>query len=78
MNSWENKVERVIGKLSYAAWYDANHDNAGRRYKKHHPYRLPEEAVELTECLGDHNRSRAERRAKEIMEGLRRADVDID
>lgn len=76
--SWENKVERVIAKLSYASWYKANHDRAGRRYKKHRPYRLPEEASELVATLGDHNRRRAEIRAKEIMEGFRRAGADID
>lgn len=78
MKTWEDKVERVIGKLSYAAWFDANHDRRGGRDKKHRPYSLPEEAVELVECLGDPNRKRAEHRAKALMEGLRRAGEEID
>ena len=75
---WEDKVERVIGKLSFAAWAHANHDRSGKRYKKHRPYSLPEEAAELVSCLGDRDRHRAEVRAKEIMEGLRRAGMEID
>ena len=76
--SWESKVERVIGKLSYAAWDAANHDRSGHRYKRHRPYRLPEEADELVKTLGMRDRRAAEIKAKEIMEGLRRAGLEID
>ncbi len=76
--SWESKVQRVIGKLSYVAWDAANHDASGRRYKRHRPYRMPAEADELVKILGMQDRRVAERKAKEIMEGLRRAGLEID
>jgi hypothetical protein len=78
MASWENKVDAVIGRLSYVAWVQANHDKHGRRYKKHHPYHVPEEAQMLVECLGMHDRRAAEIRAKEIMMALRQAGLPID
>jgi hypothetical protein len=78
MATWENKVEKVIGRMAQAAWHQANHDKTGKKYKKHRPYRLPEEAEELVKILGMHDRKRAEMKAKEIMEGLRRSGVAID
>ena len=78
MRTWEDKVNEVIAQLSRAAWHAANTDRQGKPYKKHHAYRIPEEATELVKCLGMHNRRTAEIRAKEIMEGLRLAGVPID
>ena len=78
MRKWEDKVEKVIGRLSYISWAQTNYDKQGNRYKRHHPYSIPEEARELVACLGDHDRRRAEIRAKEIMEELRLAQVPID
>lgn len=76
--SWEEKVGKVIGKLAHSAQQAANTDRAGKRYKRHRPYRLPEEADALVKCLGDRDRVRGERACKEIMEGLRRAQAEID
>lgn len=78
IEGWEKKVESVIGRLSHIAWHQANHDKLGNRYKRHHPYRIPEEAQELVKCLGMHDRRAAEIRAKEIMWGLRDSQVPID
>jgi hypothetical protein len=76
--TWEHKVDAVIGRLSRAAWYQANHDKQGNRYKRHHPYRIPSEAEALVTCLGMRDRRAAEISAKEIMMGLRQAQVSID
>lgn len=75
---WEAKVERVIGQLSAQAYRAANTDPSGRRYKRHHPYRVPEEAERLVQLLGSRDRKAAEIEAKEIMEGLRRSGAAID
>ena len=66
MRTWENKVEEVIGKLNHIAWFQANHDKQGKRFKKHRPYRVPEEAQRLVECLGMHDRREAEIQAQRI------------
>ena len=66
MRTWEDKVNEVIAQLSRAAWHAANTDKQGKPYKKHHAYRIPEEAAELVKCLGMHNRRTAEIHAKEI------------
>ena len=78
MRTWENKVEEVIGKLNHIAWFQANHDKQGKRFKKHRPYRVPEEAQRLVECLGMHDRREAEIQAKEYMELLRIRRLPID
>jgi hypothetical protein len=76
--AWVGKVERVIAKMAYVEWYKMNHAKNGQRYLKHRSYRMPEDAEELVKCLGMKDRALAEVRAKEIMEGLRRAQVEID
>jgi len=76
--SWRAKVERVIGKLSAQAYRATNTSPSGSKYKRHHPYRIPEEAQELVACLGDRDQVRGERTCKTIMEGLRRRRADID
>ena len=78
MSTWEIKVEEVIGKLNRLACYQANHDKQGKRYKKHHHYRVPEEVQRLVECLGMHDRREAEIQAKEYMELLRFRGLPID
>ena len=78
MRNWEAKVERVIGKFAYASWHQANHDRSGRRYKRHRPYSIPDEARRLVEILGLRDRTAAERAAKSYMEGLRRLGFNID
>jgi hypothetical protein len=78
MRTWENKIEEVIGKLSYTAWFQANHNKQGKRFKKHRPYRVPEEAQYLVECLGLHDRRKSEILAKEYMELLRIRRLSID
>lgn len=75
---WEHKAADVVSKLSYQSWYQANHDKHGHRYKRHHPYSIPEEAEELVRILGMHDRRAAEIQAKEIMEQLRREGRKID
>ena len=50
-DSWRTKADRIIGELSFQAWHAANHDKAGRRYKKHRPYTIPLMADRLVECL---------------------------
>lgn len=76
--SWEDKVQRVIGRLSYASWYEANHDASGHRYKRHRPYSIPQEARDLVEILGMKNRREAEHRAKEAMMLYRQQGLPID
>jgi hypothetical protein len=76
--SWEDKVQRVIGKLSADAYRRANTDRAGNKYRRHRPYRIPEEAETLVKCLGDRDRTRGEKLCKATMEQLRRAGVRID
>jgi len=78
MRTWENKVEEVIGRLSRAAWYQANHDKSGKRFKKHRPYTIPDEAKRLVEILGMHDRREAEIQAKECMELYRIQGLPID
>ena len=78
MRTWENKVEEVIGKLSRIAWYQANHDKQGKQYKKHRPYRVPEEASLLVTYLGMHDRKEAENLAKSYMHLLRIRGLPID
>ena len=75
---WEEKVQRVIGKLSAEAYRRANTDRTGKKFKRHRPYRIPEEAEALVKCLGDHNRARGEEACKTMMEQLRRQGVEID
>lgn len=72
--TWQAKVNRVIAQLSHAAWRAANHDKHGRRYARHRPYRIPQEASDLVEALGRDD----ETDAKAIMESLRRAGKRID
>lgn len=76
--AWEEKVHKVIGKLAAQAYKQTNYDRQGHKYKKHRPYRLPEEADSLVKCLGDKDRVRGEHTCKEIMEGLRRSREEID
>ena len=76
--TWENKVQSVIGKLSQVAYAQTNLDPSGKRYKTHRPYRLPDEANDLVQILGLHDRKDAEHRAKAYMEGLRRRGLKID
>jgi hypothetical protein len=76
--SWEAKVHRVIARLAATAHRQSNTDRAGKRYKRHRPYRLPEAAEQLVRCLGDRDRSRGERACKATMEQLRREGVKID
>lgn len=76
--SWQDKVNRVIAKLSHDAWDAANRGKDGKRLKKHRPYSPPEEVRELVIALGDGVQSRGERRAKEIMESLRHRGLTID
>lgn len=76
--TWESKVQQVIGVLAATAYKKANYNKQGRKYKKHRPYRIPEEADQLVQCLGDRNRKRGEITCKRIMEGLRQAQVPID
>lgn len=77
--SWEDKVSRVIGKLSNQAYRQVNYDKQGRKkFKKDRPYHIPDEANQIVKCLGDKDRERGERTCKEIMEGLRRSGAQID
>lgn len=64
--SWRDKASQIIAELSYTAWYHANHSKAGKRYKAHRPYTIPELAEELVACLAENDLERAELRAKQI------------
>ena len=75
---WEKKVHSVIACLSANAWRQANHDKTGRRYKIERPYTVPDEARQLVELLGLHDRQKAEVECKAILEGLRRQGTKID
>lgn len=64
MRTWCDKANRIIAELSWDAWHKANHNKQGKRYKKHRPYSVPEDAQMLVECLGDHDQKCGEERAK--------------
>jgi len=76
--TWETKVNKVIAKLCYASWYQANHNAQGKRYKKHRPYSIPKEAERLVEALGMPDRREAEIKAKTLMELYRQQGKEID
>ena len=78
MRTWEDKVKDVIGKLCCVSYRQANFNKQGKKYKKHRPYSIPEEAQVLVKCLGMHDSRKAEIAAKEYMEELRLHRVPID
>jgi hypothetical protein len=51
MKPWEEKANRIIGTLCLESWRKANHDKNGKRYKRHVPYSVPEDAQTLVDCL---------------------------
>ncbi len=46
-----SKAHRIIGVLCMASYVKANTRKNGRRYKKHRPYSVPEEAQDIIDCL---------------------------
>ena len=66
LEPWEEKVHRIISALSMEAFNLANRLPNGRLRKKHVPYRIPDSAERLVECLGMKDRSAAEETAKAI------------
>lgn len=54
MKTWRDNADRLIGRACFEAWRSAN---AGKR--RHVPYRVPDIAQELVECLRDDDEHRA-------------------
>lgn len=63
---WRAKAHRLIFNLCWESWYQAQHDKHGKRYKKHHPYTVPELAEKLVACLGARDQAQGELEAKAI------------
>lgn len=61
--TWQDKVHARIAALCLASYLKANTRKDGKRYARHVPYSVPEEAQALVECLGKDD----EERAKSIM-----------
>lgn len=51
MSAWKEKANRVIASLCLDAYRKANYGRNGLKRKKHHPYRVPDDAQILVECL---------------------------
>ena len=59
---WQKKVHKVISELCLESYRQANYKK-GKKYKKHKQYSVPDEALDLIECLDTDD----EERAKSIM-----------
>lgn len=70
MEPWEAKAHRIIADAAYAAWRQENHGRTEKRYRKHRPYAIPDEAHKLVAILGWHDRKAAEHAAKAIFQAL--------
>ena len=57
--AWKEKTHRVIQRLSVKSYNQSNIKKNGKRYKKHRPYSIPEDAQELIECLATNNEEQA-------------------
>ena len=53
--TWHNKAHREISRLCYAEYLRVNTRKDGQRYKKHHPYSVPEIAERLVDALRTDN-----------------------
>jgi hypothetical protein len=68
MTSWENKADKVIAALCFAAWEQANpRGRNGQRPKKHRPYQVPELASRLVSALGLHDAREREESVKALL-----------
>lgn len=56
---WREKASRVIGQLCRDAWYKLNHDKHGKRFKRHRPYTVPDDAQTLVDCLNKNDEETA-------------------
>ena len=59
MASWRDKAQRIIARLCERSYQQANTSRAGRRYRSHHAYTVPAEAVMLIDCLNTDDEERA-------------------
>ncbi len=59
MNSWREKANKVIYDLCKQSYLKSNLLPNGSLRKKHVPYSVPEEAIELIDCLNTNDEARA-------------------
>jgi hypothetical protein len=52
---WKNRVNRAINALCRAEYIKTNQLPNGRMRIKHTPYSVPQEAIDLIECLNTNN-----------------------
>lgn len=58
-STWHDKARLLIGRLSYAAFCQANKLPDGTFRKRHVPYTLPEVVHDLVTCLNTNDEERA-------------------
>ena len=57
--SWRKRAHDVIAQLCFDSWRQANTLRNGRLRKRHVQYRVPAQAANLIDCLGDNDEERA-------------------
>jgi hypothetical protein len=56
---WKDKAHKIIGGLCRESYLKANKLPNGQLRKKHVPYSVPQEAMELVDCLNKNDEERA-------------------
>lgn len=56
---WRDKANRIIGELCLSSYLQANTRPDGTRYRKHRPYRVPDDAEMLIRCLAESDEATA-------------------
>lgn len=56
---WEQKAHRLIHDLCMESYKKENYAKNGMKKKRHHPYRVPELAQDLVDCVKTDNEEQA-------------------
>lgn len=65
---WKDRVNKLVSEMCFESWRKENTKKDGSRYVKHRPYRVPQIACLLVDCLNKNDEARAKALMFELMD----------